>query len=93
MQTFVSEVDSLGALRAHIKLLKDEEATLESKIKAKIGKDQVAEGVFFKAVFVVAFRETLIADKVRQFLHANQLRAATRVTEVKSLKVTAKEKV
>ena len=83
-------VDELGAIRAQISDLRKREDKLVKKIKASIGASQVQEGVLFKAMIVVAFRETLIAEKVREYLNPQQLYHATRTTEVHSLVVTSR---
>lgn len=83
------DIDKLGLLQAKIADDLKEIARLKDKIKSKgVGK---YEGTFYEATVSTATRETLIADKVREFLHPNQLRHATRETEVKSVEVTARK--
>jgi hypothetical protein len=83
-------VDQLGILRSQIAGLKKQEDTLVASVRLSMNGDQVLDGNLFRATLVVQMRESLVADKVRAFLHPNQLRAATRVTEVQSLKLTAR---
>lgn len=84
-------VDELGAIRAQIADLRKLEKAAEEKVKALIDpQSQAVEGEIFRAAVVVQFRETLIAEKVREFLLPQQLRHATRTTEVHSLRVTAR---
>ena len=86
------DVDQLVALRASIADLRKQAEVIEKRIKANLGRDQVLEGALFKATLVFQIRETLIADKVREYLSPQQLFHATRTQEVASLKLTAKEK-
>lgn len=88
-------VDELGAIRAQISDLRKRESELELQIKEVILRDAIdepkLEGQIFMARLVPSIRETLIAEKVREFLLPQQLRHATRVTEVQSLRVTARK--
>ena len=84
-------VDRLGSIRAEIAHLRTLEKVVEDEVRALVDpKSQVAEGELFRVALVVQFRESLIAEKVRELLHPNTLRAVTRVTEVHMLKVTAR---
>jgi hypothetical protein len=82
--------DQLAEVRAQMAELRKVEKSLGEKILKQLGVDQRLEGQTVDVVHVFQIRESLDADKVRGFLHPNQLRAATRVAEVHSLKVVGK---
>lgn len=85
-------IDRLGAIRAQIADLRAEEKEVEKLVRPLLEKapEQKADGELFHAVLVVQFRESLIADKVRELLHPNTLKACLRVTEVSSVRVLAR---
>jgi hypothetical protein len=83
------DIDKLGLLLAKIAPDLKEIERLKAKIKSK-GPGKY-EGTFYEANVSVATRETLVAEKVREFLHPNQLRHATKETEVRSVEVTARK--
>lgn len=88
--TLIHAVDQLAIVRAQIADLKKTEEKLKSTLESSFGPDQVIDGDAFRATLVIQFRESLDTAKVREFLHPNQLRAATRVSEIHSIKLTAR---
>jgi hypothetical protein len=89
MSRKVDVVDVLGVLRAKIAELSEAAKKIESDLKAR-GNGEY-EGNLFRAVVSTSERETLVAEKVREFLHPNQLRHATQVSEVVSIRVSARQ--
>lgn len=86
----INIVDQLGANLAAQDALKKQAKALKKQIIAKVGKSQFVDGDLFRATLVVAFRDSLIADKVREYLSPQQLVHATQTVEVRSLKLTSK---
>lgn len=85
-------IDHLGAIRAQIADLRTQEKEIEKLVRPILEKapDQKADGELFHAVLVTQFRDSLIADKVRELVHPNTLKACTRTTEVSSVRVLAR---
>lgn len=83
--------DQLAAVRAEQSLLRKQEAAIIEQVKAAIGNAQRLEGALVDVEHVFQIRESLIADKVRGFLSPQQLKAATRVTEVSAFKIVGKK--
>ena len=84
-------VDEIGMLQAQMAPLA--ERLREHKDALAERGDGEYEGGLFRATVSTALREGLIAEKVREFLHPNQLRAATKITEVTSVRVVARKGV
>lgn len=90
-------IDRLGAIRAQIATLREQEKDAEQLVRVELEKQAArdpnaphVDGELFRATLVVQFRDSLIADKVRELLHPNTLRACTRTTEVRMIKLTAR---
>lgn len=90
----ITAIDELGRVRAQISDLRKREADLVKEITPALEQcdpaNQVIDGELFAARLVTQIRETLIAEKVRELLHANTLRACTRVTNVSFVKIDAR---
>lgn len=82
-------VDEIGALKAQI-------APLEAKLKAaqaklKASGDGRYEGLLYDATVFTSERSTLDMDAVREKLSVQFITAHTKVSEVVTVKVTAKK--
>ena len=64
--------DRLGRVKAEIAPLADEEKALVDELKVRGAKRYA--GNFYEANVFKSEREVLLADKVRKYLHPNQLR-------------------
>jgi N-methylhydantoinase B/oxoprolinase/acetone carboxylase alpha subunit len=86
-----SAIDRLGDVKAQIAALKKEEETLKAVlIENGVG---AYEGDTWRATVSVAERSNLDLDAVREKLSAQFLRAHTTVTEVTSVRLTARTNV
>lgn len=98
MEGLFAAVDRLGIIRAQIASLREQEKEVEQSVKIELEKqaaldpnDPNLNGELFRATLVVQFRESLIAEKVRELVHPNTLRACLRVTEVRMVKLAARK--
>ena len=81
-------VDDLGILKAEIADLAAKEKTIkEQLIEAGVG---AYDGDFFRASVSVSQRETLDADACRAKLSPQFIAAHTKVTDVTTIRVTAR---
>lgn len=84
-------VDELGLLQAQVAPLT--ERLREQRAALGAFGDGEYDGELYRATVSTTERESLLAAKVREFLHPNQLRHCTQVTEVTSVRVVARKVV
>lgn len=77
------KVDQLGALNAQISALTKEADVLKATLKES-GLPEI-EGKIYRAVISQSSRSTLVADRVKAILTAEQVRACTQTTPTTSL--------
>jgi len=83
-------VDELGELKARIADLTKQ----ETKLKAALIASGYAEidGSLFRATVTWTERATLDSEAVRAMLTPDQVKACTRVTEIKAVRVSARKR-
>lgn len=87
----MNSIDRLGDINAQIASLEAEAKQIKASLIADIGAGFKADGDRYSVNVVASTRETLDLEKVRRFLHPNQLRAATKVAEQVSVRVSVKK--
>lgn len=87
---YAAIVDELGALKARIADLTKQ----ETKLKAALIESGYAEidGLLYRAAVTWTERATLDSEAVRAMLTPDQVKACTRVTEIKAVRVSARKR-
>lgn len=83
-------VDQLGALKAQIAALTDQEKILK-KALADSGYAEI-DGDLFRATVSWTERATLDTEAVRAILTEDQVRVCTRIAEIKTVRVVARKR-
>jgi len=83
-------VDNLGALKAQIAALTDQEKALK-KALTESGFAEI-DGDLFRATVSWTERATLDSDAVRAILTPDQVRVCTRTTEIMTVRVVARKR-
>jgi hypothetical protein len=87
---YAAIVDQLGALKAQISALTEQESALK-KALTESGFAEI-NGELFRATVTWTERETLNTEAVRAILTADQVRVCTRVTEIMAVRVVARKR-
>lgn len=87
---YAAVVDQLGALKAQIAALTDQEKALK-KALTESGFAEI-DGHLFRATVTWTERATLDTEAVRAILTAEQARACTRTAEIMTVRVVARKR-
>jgi len=87
---YAAIVDELGALKARIANLTDEEKILKTAL-AESGYSEI-DGALFRATVTWTERATLDTETVRSILTEAQLKECTRVTEIKAVRIVGRKR-
>jgi hypothetical protein len=87
---YAATVDQLGALKAQISALTQQEALLK-KALSESGYSEI-DGELFRATVTWTERETLNTDAVRAMLSPDQIRVCTRMAEIMTVRVVARKR-
>ena len=87
---YAAIVDELGALKAQIAALTDQEKILK-KALSDSGYAEI-DGALFRATVSWTERATLDTEAVRLILSEDQQRACTRVSEIMTVRVVARKR-
>jgi hypothetical protein len=87
---YAAIVDQLGALKAQIAALTDQEKALKKALTGS-GFAEI-DGDLFRATVNWTERATLDSDAVRAILTPDQVRVCTRTTEIMTVRVVARKR-
>jgi hypothetical protein len=89
-EDYAAIVDELGALKARIADLTDQESVLVKALKES-GYAEI-DGATFRATVTWTERATLDVEAVRAILSEDQQQQCTRITEIKAVRVVARKR-
>jgi hypothetical protein len=87
---YAAIVDELGALKARIANLTEEEKILKTALR-RSGYSEI-DGTLFRATVTWTERSTLDPETVRGILTEAQLKECTRVTEIKAVRIVGRKR-